>query len=153
MGTNVRCLLSPTASNAIVEIDCQEFALDVGVVRKPTMSTTERTDRFDGLSSYGFDPAKSYITIKAVGYTDDFYAALAAGTTYRITFYQPGDGTGGGKGWCVHAGKARLVETPSRVDADMVHGTSLKFQLVEPADATAASNTDLEQSRFLIALA
>lgn len=153
MGTNVRCLLSPTASNAIVEIDCQEFALDVGVVRKPTMSTTERTDRFDGLSSYSFDPAKSYITIKAVGYTDDFYAALAAGTTYRITFYQPGDGTGGGKGWCVHAGKARLVETPSRVDADMVHGTSLKFQLVEPADATAASNTDLEQSRFLIALA
>ncbi len=153
MGKNVRCLLSPTSSNAIVEVDCHEAALDVGMVRKQTPTTTERIYRFDGLSSYSYDPSKSYMTLKVVGYTDDFYAGLKAGTTWRITLYQSGDGSGAGKGWCVHAGKARLVETPARVDIDMVHGTSLKFQLVEPDDATGASNEDLEKSRFLIALA
>ena len=153
MGTNVRCLLSPTSSNAITEVDCNEVALDVGMQRKQTPTTTERLHRFDGLSSYHYDPSKSHMTLKVVGYTDDFYAGLAAGTTWRITLYQPGDGTGAGKGWCIHAGKARLVETPARTDIDMVHGTSLKFQLVEPADATVASNEDLEKSRFVIALA
>ena len=140
MGTNVRCLLSPTSSNAITEVDCNEVALDVGMQRKQTPTTTERLHRFDGLSSYHYDPSKSHMTLKVVGYTDDFYAGLAAGTTWRITLYQPGDGTGAGKGWCIHAGKARLVETPTRADIDMVHGTSLKFQLVEPADATVATS-------------
>lgn len=153
MGKDVRVLLSPTGSNAIVELDCNEFSLEVGLTRKPTTTTTERLHRFEGLSSYSYDPSKSYINIKAVGYTDDFYGALKAGTTYRVTLYQPGDGTGAGKGWCVHAGKARLVETPSRVDVDMVHGTSLKLQLVEPGDCTGGSNTDLEKSRFIIAMA
>jgi len=153
MGTNVRLLLSPTSSNTEVEVDCNDFSLDVGLTRKPTPTTTERLHRFDGLSSYSYDPSKSYINAKVVGYTDDFYAALKAGTTWRVTYYQPGDGTGGGKGWCVHAGKARLVETPARVDIDMVHGTNLKLQLVEPADCTGGSNEDLEKSRFVIAMA
>ena len=147
MGKDVRVLLSPTGSNAIVELDCNEFSLEVGMTRKPTTTTTERLHRFEGLSSYSYDPSKSYINIKAVGYTDDFYAGLKAGTTYRVTLYQPGDGTGAGKGWCVHAGKARLV------DVDMVHGTSLKLQLVEPGDCTGGSNEDLEKSRFVIAMA
>lgn len=153
MGTNVRMLISPAGSTAIAEIDCNEVSLDVGMVRKPTMTTTERLHRFDGLSSYHYDPSKSYFTTKVVGYTDDWYAALKVDAEYRITLYQPGDGTGAGKGWCVHGPKVRLVETPARTDIDMVHGTSLKWQLVEPADCTGGSNEDLEKSRFVIALA
>ena len=153
MGTNVRMLISPAGSTAIAEVDCNEVGFDFGVVRKPTMTTTERLHRFDGLSSYHYDPAKSYITTKLVGYTPAWYAALKVDAEYRINLYQPGDGTGAGKGWCLHAGKVRLVETPARTDIDMVHGVSLKWQLVEPSDCTGGSNEDLEKSRFVIALA
>lgn len=153
MGTGPRLLISPAGSTATAEFDLNEVSFDFGVVRKPTTSTTERLYRFDGLSSYHYDPAKSYITTKLVGYTDDWYAALKVDAEYRITLYQPGDGTGAGKGWCLHAAKARLVETPARADIDMVHGASLKWQLVEPSDCTGGSNEDCEKSRFVIALA
>lgn len=153
MGTNVRMLISPTASTAEVEVDAADVSLDVGMQRKPTMSTTERLNRFDGLASYSYDPGKSMLTTKLTGYDDAWYAALRAGTTYRITLYQAGDGTGAGKGWCLHAPKARLVATPARADVDMIHGVSLSWQLVENDDTAGGSNEDLEMSRFVIALA
>ena len=123
------------------------------MTRKPTQSHTTRIARFDGLSSYHYDPGVSTIEVVVHGYTDDWYAALAAGTTYRLTWYQPGDGSGAGKMVCIHAPKARLIETPGRTDVGMVHGVALKFQLCEPDDCAVASNADLEQSRLLIALA
>jgi hypothetical protein len=153
MGTNVRMLISPSASNASVEVDQVSAALDIGMTRKPTLSHTERLNRFDGLSSYSYDPGASTMTVTVVGYTADWYAALAADSTWRLTLYQPGDGSGAGKAWCIHAPMARLIETPARTDVDMVHGVSLKFQLCESDDATPASNQNLEMSRLLIALA
>lgn len=152
MGTNVRMLISPSSSNTYVEVDQVTAALDIGVARKQTASHTERLHRFDGLASYHYDPSASTMAVTVIGYTDDWYAALKAGTTYRLTLYQPGDGSGAGKAWCVHAPLARLIETPARSDVEMVHGVALKFQLVEPSDATPAANENLEKSRFLIAL-
>lgn len=153
VGPYTRMLISPTASNAIVEVDQASMSLDLGVTRKPTLSHTTRIARFDGLSSYHADPGIATIECQVHGYTDDWYAALQAGTTYRLTWYQPGDGSGAGKMLCIHAPKARLIETPARSDVGMVHGTTLKFQLCEPDDCAVASNADLEQSRLLIALA
>lgn len=153
VGAYTRMLISPTSANAIVEVDQSSLTLDMGVTRKPTLSHTTRIERFDGLSSYHYDPGVSTIEVQVHGYDDAWYAALAAGTTYRLTFYQPGDGSGAGKMVCIHAPKARLIETPARSDVGMVHGVTLKFQLCEPDDCAVASNADLEQSRLLIALA
>ena len=153
VGAYTRMLISPSASNAIAEVDQSSLSLDMGVTRKPTLSHTTRIERFDGLSSYHYDPGMSTIEVQVHGYTDDWYAALQAGTTYRLTFYQPGDGSGAGKMVCIHAPKARLIETPARTDVGQVHGATLKFQCCEPDDCEVASNADLEQSRLLIALA
>ncbi len=153
VGPYTRMLISPTATNAISEVDQSSMTLDMGVVRKQTLSHTTRINRFDGLSSYHYDPGASTIECVLHGYSDDFYAALAAGTTYRLTWYQPGDGSGAGKMTCIHAPKARLIETPARTDVEQVHGTTLKFQLCEPDDCQVASNQNLEMSRLLVALA
>jgi hypothetical protein len=152
MGLNVILSIQEYGTSTVNEVDANNVTFDVGMTRKPTPTTTERLHRFEGLSSYHYDPGQSKFTCTLVGYTDDFYAGLADNKDYRISFYQPGDGSGAGKGWVLHCGRARLMATPARTDVEQVHGVTLEFMLAEPEDCSGGSNADLEQSRFLLGL-
>lgn len=153
MGLDVLCSIQDYGTTSINLQDVNQAAFDPGFTRTPVPTTTEKTHRFEGLASWTFTPGNTRFTVTLLPYSDDWYTDLHAGQFFRINFYQPGDGSGAGKGWCLHIAKAQLVETPSRATVEQVHAVQLVFQAMEPDDCSGGSNEDLEMSRFLIGLA
>lgn len=141
--------LATRAANAI--------GFEPGLTRTPVPGVTEDIDRFEGLIDYTFTPSDTKVTATLVPYAQAWYAALNDGDEHRLTLYQPGPGgaTGGGvgKAWAIHVPRAQLTATPGRTDVDQVHGVALEWGAMIPDDCTGGSNTDLEQSPFVIALA
>lgn len=153
MGRDTICSIQDYGTTAIALRDINQCNFDVGYTRERVQTTTRAAFRFEGLASYTFSPGKTRFTCTLLPWSDDWYADLQAGQTFRISLQQPGDGSGAGKQWCLYVPKAQLVEVPSRADVGAVHGVQLVFEAQEATDCSGGSNTDLERSRFLIGLA
>lgn len=152
MGLDVTLSIGVYGNTAINSVDANAVSFEPGYTRGPVNTTTERIHRFEGLATFTVIPGQTRMQCTLVGYSDDWYATLAAGGEYRITLTQPGMGSGAGAGWCLHMPRAQLVTTPPRADVDNVHGVELEFEAMEPADCTGGSNVDLEQSRFTLSI-
>lgn len=153
MGLDVLCSIQDYGTTAINLQDVHQVSFDPGFTRSAVPTITEKTHRFEGLASWSFQPGDTRFSVTLLPYSDDWYADLHAGQEFRIRLYQPGDGSGAGKGWSLEIPRAQLVETPNRADVEQVHGVALVFQAMEPDNATGGSNENLEKSRFLIGLA
>lgn len=153
MGVDVTMSIQSYGTTAIREVDAPGVTFEPGFARVGINTTTEKTHRLEGLATWSFIPGSTKLTVTVVPYEDTWYDSLAAGQEFRITFSQPGMGSGAGAGWALHIPRAQLIETPGRADVDSaVHGVTLTFEAMEPADCTGGSNVDLEKSRFTLAL-
>lgn len=154
MGRDFLYNFSTHGNTAAVSQDCNKCSFTVGFKRTPVETTTEKTDPAEGLASWSFNPSPSKIAATFVPYTDDVYAELAARTTKRVTLYQPGDGSGAGKAWCIHVPKMQIATTPKREDVGDVNGLSVELQSMEADDVVdGGADIDLENAMFVIAIA
>lgn len=157
MGKDVRCSIASTAATTRVGQDINAFAIEPGFSRVRVETATEEVERFEAMSTYSMAPGECKITATIVPYSDDWYAAIAAETSFRIMFYQPGPGgstaAGAGKSWAICMPKAQVSATPSRADVNEIHGAQVEFAAMEPDDTSGGSNEELEKSLFLIGLA
>lgn len=153
MGRNLLCSIQDYGTTTLNLQDVNQVSFEPGFARSKVETTTEKTHGFEGLASYSVTPGKTRFTCTLLPFGDDYYADLHAGQKFRINFYMPGDGSGAGKGFCIHIAKAQLVETPSRAVVGDVQGIQLVFEAQEPDDCTGGSNTNLKLSKFLIGLA
>lgn len=153
MGLDVQLNIGSYGATTLVPRDVNKVAFDVGFKRIAVETTTEKTHDFEGLASYSATPGNPNFKITLLPYQDDVYGELADGTAKRVTFYQPGDGSGAGKCWAIHMPKAQWAETPQRADVNEVHGLSVELRSMPATDCSGGSNEDLERARFLIALA
>lgn len=149
-GMDLLCSIGVYGNTARNDVDVNQASFDVGYQRVRVETTTENIDRFEGTASYSFQPGNTRFTITLIPYANSWYAGLADGQEYRITFFQPGDGSGAGKLWCLHIPRAQLVETPSRQDVNEINGIQLVFEAMEPDDADVDANEELEKSLFLL---
>lgn len=153
MGRDVLFTLGTYANSALSEMDINKCAFAVGFERTRVETITEKTHDFEGLASYSFKPAPSKFSVTLLPYRDNEYTELAARTQKRVTLYQPGDGSGAGKGWCIHMACAQIAATPKRADVGDVNGQALELQAMEPDDVVDGGDTvDLEKANFLIAI-
>lgn len=152
-GRNLLCSIQDYGTSAINLQDVNQVSFEPGFARSKVETTTEKTHRFEGLASYSVTPGKTKFTVTLLPYADDYYADLHAGQKFRLSLYMPSDGSGAGKGWCLHIAKAQLVETPSRAAVGDVQGVVLVFEAQQPDDCTGGSNTALKTSKFLLGLA
>lgn len=150
---DILCTIQEYGTTDINLVHVNNVSFEVGFQRSKAQTTTEIIDRFEGLATYSVTPGVSKITLTLTQYDDAWYQALQEDTDYRVRVYQPGDGSGPGKAWCVHFSKCQLAENPTRADVGDVNGIQLVFQAMIPDDATGGSNVDLETSRFLVAMA
>lgn len=157
MGKDVRCSIASTAATTRVAQDINAFAIEPGFSRVRVETATEEIERFEGMSTYSMAPGECKVTATIVPYSDDWYAAIAAETDFRIMYYQPGPGgaaaAGAGKSWAFCLPRTQIPTTPSRADVNEVHGAQVEFAAMEPADTSGGSNAELEKSLFLIGLA
>lgn len=151
-GKDIRCSIAPASSTDPVWVDVSQVGFDVGFSRERVETTTENIERFEGTASYTLKPGNTRFTVTVPQYDDSWYLALASGIEYRITFYQPGDGSGAGKLWCIHLPKCQLVETPARSDTNENNAVSLVFEAME-SDDTGDVDTELAKSLFYIFIA
>lgn len=152
MGLDAQLLIGEYGDDTLVSHHCNTVTFEPGVSRVRVESNTEKIDRFEGTATYSFAPGETKFSCTLTPYDSAWYAGLKEGKEYRITLYQPGDGTGAGKGWCLHMGRAQLIETPSRTDLNENHAVSLSFAAMEPDDCVGGSNEDLEKTRFTLAI-
>jgi len=138
-GRNLLCSIQDYGTTAINLQDVNQISFEPGFARSKVETTTEKTHRFEGLASYSVTPGKTKFTVTLLPYADDYYADLHAGQEFRINLYMPGDGSGAGKGWCLHIPKAQLVETPSRAAVGDVQGVVLVFEAQQPSDCTGGA--------------
>lgn len=152
LGRNALCNIGTYGNSAINSLNVTNVSFEPGFTRVRQDSTTEPDDRTEGTATYSFAPGETKITMTVSGYSDDWYAALEAGTEYRISYYMPGDGSGAGKSWALHIARAQLLNTPGRSDLNENHATTLEFLAMESDDCVGGSNEDLEKSRFTLSL-
>ncbi len=152
MGRDVVCNIAAYGSSTLTTLNATNVTFDPGFQRARVESTTEVIDRTDGTATYSFTPGDTKFSVTVSGYDSAWYAGLEAGTEWRISFYQPGDGSGAGKAWGIHIARAQLIETPARADLNENHAVTLNFQAMEAEDCVGGSNEDLERTRFTIAL-
>ena len=151
---DILCTIQEYGTDTIHLVHVNNVAFEPGFTRSKVLTTTEIIHRFNGLDSYSVNPGgPSKLTLTLTRYSDDWYASLRDDVDYRVRIYQPGDGSGAGKAWCVHFSKCQIAETPTRADVGDVNGITVVFQAMVPDNVTAASNEDLETSRFLIGMA
>lgn len=149
-GRDILCSIGVYGNTAANYVDIASVEFDPGYTRVRNETTTENIDRFEGTASYTYKPGKVRFTVTINQYANSWYEKLADSEFFRITFYQPGDGSGAGKMWAIHIPKAQLVETPQRTDLNENHAVKLVFQAMEASDATHDANEDLEKSLFTI---
>lgn len=148
------CSIGVFGNTAINLLDVNQCSIEPGIVRTDVPTTTSSIKRFQGLASYSANYPDTKFTTTLVPYDPAFYAALAAGTVYRVQYSQPGPGSGAGKSYCWHFPKMMLAATPKRSDVNDVNAVDLEFFAVMPAnDCSGGSNKQLENSPILIALA
>lgn len=153
MGRDIQFTLGTYNSTALNVADINKCGFTVGFERTRVETITEKTNDFEGLASYSVKPGPSKFAIGLVPFTDGQYGELKARTRKRATLYQPGDGSGAGKGWCIHMPCAQIASTPKRYDVGDVNGQQLDLQTMEPDDVVSGGdNTDLEKATFLIAI-
>ncbi|MCY0990628.1 hypothetical protein OV203_26025 [Nannocystis sp. ILAH1] len=133
-------------------IHVNNATFEVGFARSKTETTTEIIHRFEGLSTYSVTPGVTKLTLTLTEYDDAWYGALQDDVDYRVRLWNPGDGSGAGKAWCIHLSKCQLAENPVRTDVGDVNGITLVFQSMIPDNVDPAGNVDLETSRFHLAL-
>lgn len=152
-GIDLLCSIAPYASTAQNEVHVNQASFDVGFTRERVETTTENIDRFEGTASYSVKPGNTRFSVTVLPQANSWYAALKTKQEYRITFTQPGDGSGPGKSWALIIPRAQLVETPGRADVNEIHGSTLVFEAMEPDNIDVDANEELEKSLFLISRA
>ena len=153
MGTNVHCSIGTYEDDDIAAVETNAVALETGLTRTKVETSTEKTNRFEGLATYSFSYADTKFTTTLVPFDPAWYAGLKDDAQFRINYYQPGPGDGAGKAWCVHIARAQISATPSRADVGEVNGVAVEFMAMLPDDCTPGSNEHIEQSPLLIAIA
>lgn len=138
----------------LASVDANAVAFAVGFERTKVETTTEKTNDFEGLASYSVKPAPSKFSFTLLPYQDNAYADQQAETRKRLSLYMPGDGSGAGKGWCIHMACAQIAATPKRADVGDVNGIAIEAQSMEPDDITNTDPDllDLEVATFVIAI-
>lgn len=146
-GLDLMCSIADASGTTSNLVDVREVSIEPGITRTREETTTELTDLFEGMSTYSatFGDVKFNATL--AGYSPAWYAALAAGTEKRIHFWQPGPGTGAGKGWGFILPRASLIATGLAVGSQ-TFGAQLEFQGMIPSLA----DTELGTSPLVIAL-
>lgn len=152
MGLDVLCLIGEYDDDTLVSHDATNVSFEPGFTRVRVESATEKTDRTQGTATYSFAPGDTKFSVTLTPYASSFYNGLEEGKEYTIKLYQPGDGSGAGKGWALCIDRAQLIETPARADLNENHAVNLVFKAMEPANRVGGSNEDLEKTRFTLAL-
>lgn len=152
-GIDIQCSIAPYGNTATGYVDVNQCNFDVGYTRERVETTTENIDRFEGTCSYTIKPGSPKFSITIPQYDIAWYNALKAHSEFRITFYQPGDGSGPGKMWALLIPRSQLVNTPGRADVNENHAVTLEFEPMEPDNVTHDANVELEKSIYLLALA
>lgn len=152
MGLDAQVAISEYGDDTYNPLDANNATFEPGFTRVRVETQTEKIDRFQGTATYSFAPGMTKFTCTVTPYDIEWYNGLAAEKEYRISLFQPGDGTGAGKGWVLHMGRAQLVNTPARVDMNENHAVTLEFRAMEPDDCTGGSNVNLEKTRFTLAI-
>ena len=152
MGLDVLCLIGAYDDDTLVSHDATNISFEPGFSRVRVESATEKTDRTQGTATYSFAPGDTKFMVTLTPYASSFYDGLEEGKEYTIKLYQPGDGSGAGKGFALCIDRAQLIETPARADLNENHAVNLVFKAMEPANRVGGSNEDLEKTRFTLAL-
>lgn len=152
MGLDVLLNIGEYGDDTLVSHDLVNVSFDPGFSRTRVETVTERTNRAEGTGTYSFAPGDTKISVTLTPYDNAWYTGLETGKEYRISLYQPGDGSGAGKGWCLHLARAQLISTPARVDANENHAVTLEFKAMEAEDCVGGSSEDLERTRFTLCL-
>lgn len=152
MGMDAQLCIGEYNDDTLVTHHANNVTFEPGVTRVRVETQTEKIDRFEGTATYTYSPQETKFTCTLTPYDNAWYLGLKEGKEYRITLYQPGDGTGAGKAWALHIPRACLAETPSRADLNENHAVTLSFYALEADNCVGGSNEDIEKSRFTLAI-
>jgi hypothetical protein len=153
MGLDVICSIGEYLDDTLVTHHANNVSFEPGFSRSRVETVTEKVARAGGTATYTFSPAgDTKFSVTLTPYDISWYQGLQEGKEYRVSLYQPGDGTGAGKGWMLHLARCQLIETPSRADLNENHAVTLVFKAMEAEDCVGGSNEDLERTRFTLAL-
>ena len=152
MGLDVQMNIGEYLDDTLVSHHMANVSFEPGFTRTRVETVTEKINRAEGTATYSFAPGDTKLSVTLTPYDNAWYAGLEEGKEYRLTLYQPGDGSGAGKGWCLHMARAQLISTPGRADANENHAVTLEFKAMEAEDCVGGSNEDLERTRFALAL-
>lgn len=139
-------LIDEYGEDTLTRYDCSSIAFEPGIARTRINGNATTVPRADGTIGYGFVMNDTTLSVTIAPYSRSWYTALKLGKTYNVSYYQPGDGTGPGKGYAICCRRMQLAEMPTRADVDNVHGVALKFLAMEPDDADVAANEDCERA-------
>ena len=153
MGLDVICSIGEYLDDTLVTHHANNVSFEPGFSRVRVETVTEKVARAGGTATYSFNPgADTKFTVTLTPFDLTWYQGLEEGKEYRVSLYQPGDGSGAGKGWMLHMARCQLIETPARADLNENHAVTLVFKAMEAEDCVGGSNEDLERTRFTIAL-
>ncbi len=152
MGLDIICIIGEYNDDTLVTHDATNFSFEPGFTRVRVETATEKIARTQGTATYSVAPGDTKFSVTVTPYSSAFYDGLEEGKEYTIKLYQPGDGSGAGKGWALCIGRAQLIETPARADLNENHAVNLVFKAMEADNCTGGSNEDLEKTRFTLAL-
>lgn len=145
-GKDFVVLIGEYGDNTLERYDAATLSVDLPIARQRINGQASTIPRAEGTIGYGFTMNDALMTITIAPYHRKWYTGMMTGKTYWVYAYEPGDGSGPGKGHGVHFRKAQLMEQPTRTDADTVHAITLKFAALEPDNADVGSNEDLEKA-------
>lgn len=152
MGLDVVCIIGEYNDDTLVTHDATNISFEPGFTRSRVETTTEKIAGTNGTATYSFAPGDTKFSVTLTPYDSAWYDGLEEGKEYCIKLYQPGDGSGAGKGWALCIGRAQLIETPARADLNENHAVNLVFKAMEADNCVGGSNEDIEKTRFTLAL-
>lgn len=145
-GPDLWCSIVDASGTTTSSLDVREVAFEPGITRTREETTTTVSDPFEGMSSYSVTHGDAKFSLTLSGYSPTWYQMINDGTEKRVSFSQPGPGTGAGKGWGIIMPRAQVVSNSLNAGTvlnNAVELTALKHELAA---------TEIGTSPFVIAL-
>lgn len=149
IGRNTKLSIAEYADDTLSYVDSTAYAFEPGVGRQRVKAITEKTHNLEATATYSLKVDNTTLALTFPTYEESWYSKLNDSTFYHITLAQH---AAAGKGWALFMPKAQIEQTPGRQIVTDVWGAQINFRAARASNATGGSNSELERSRFILAL-
>lgn len=150
IGRNTKLSINEYGTDTLNYVDATAYAFEPGVGRQRIKAITEKTHNLEATATYGLKVDNTTLALTFPLYEESWYSKLNDSTFYHITVAQH---AAAGKGWALFMPRAQIEQTPGRQSiAPDVWGVQVNFRGARPSNATGGANSELERSRFVLAL-